>query len=114
MADATKERQERSEFYGAIAEAVLRAAHEHRGGGPGTGEVVVDADAIVEALTFTQALILEFNPKARTDDDMCESVQRVGTELFRLVKAMRISTEETGVHPITEFGADHPMIGGTN
>ena len=106
--------EERKAFFAAIVKAVFRAAHEYRSCGPARSQAVVDASAIVDALAFTQALMLEFHPSIRTEKEMRDVSERVGQELFRLMKAMRRSTEESGSHPIADFGVANPMVGGAN
>lgn len=106
--------EERKAFFGAVVTAVFRAAHEHRGASQTKGQGVVDASGMVDALAFTQALILEFHPRLQTDADIRAAVERVGNELFRLIKVMRKSTQDTGTHPISDFGVGNPMAGGAN
>ena len=106
--------ERRKAFFSSIVTAVLRAAHEFRGGGPDNEAVVADASTTVDALIFTQALMLEFHPRLRTDADIQAAVERVAAELHRLITVMRKNTEETGSHPITDYGVSSPMAGGLN
>ena len=111
---STEQEQERNSFFASIVTAVFHAAHEHRSGGMVPSEVVVDGSGMIDALAFAQALILEFHPSVRTDEDIRRVVQAIGNELFRLIKVMRQSTDATGSHPIAEYGVTNPMLAGAN
>lgn len=106
--------ERRKAFFSTIVTAVLRAAHEFRSGGPGNEAVAADASSTVDALIFTQALILEIHPRLQTEADIQGAVERVAAELHRLITVMRKNTEETGSHPITDYGVSSPTAGGIN
>lgn len=109
-----EQENQRKAYFATIVTAVLRATNEYRDGGPENAATVADASVTVDALAFAQALILEFHPMLKTDADIQGVVERVAGELYRLITVMRKSTEETGTHPITDFGVASPMPHGPN
>ena len=99
----------RKAYFDSVVIAVLRATEDYRKAGAAQAAVVADAAVTVDALAFTQALILELHPMLKTEAEIQRGVERVAAELYRLITVMRKSTEETGTHPIADFGVAAPM-----
>lgn len=97
MTDEPEMTAEEQIIYGMAGQVVQLVV---AGSAPGQTAGTVDPDAAIDGLLMGLALILEQAPEFDTNQSMRRGCEQVGKRLHRHAKLLRMTFEQTGIHPI--------------